>query len=125
MEQSQPIANQTVDQIFTWQPPQQDFDSQCRLRIYYLTFDTAVVIVSELVDNPGKSIADSVSQLINLICYSFGLAPYKVMWIEHFPAGYLKEGETYNQVMLSPGGISCKRVNQPYIERLLGCSLNS
>ncbi|MGB5710502.1 MAG: hypothetical protein WBM44_06295, partial [Waterburya sp.] len=104
-------------------PPKQDFDSQCRLRIYYLTFDKAVVIVSELANNPGKSIADTATQLIHLVCYRFGLAPYKVMWVEHFFSGYLKESETYDHVILTPGGITCQRVSQQYIENLLGCSL--
>ena len=123
MAQSQPTANQSVDQRFSWRPQGQSFDSQCRLRIYYLCFAQAVVIVSELEDNPGKSITDNAQQLIHLVCYRFGLAPYKVMWIEHYPAGYLKKSETYDLITLALGEVTCQRVSQHYIESLLGCPL--
>lgn len=123
MEESQPITNQPVEQILTWRPYEQSFNSQCRLRIYYISVDMAVVIVTELEENPGKSITDSAKQLIHLVCYRFGLAPYKVMWIEHYPAGYLKEAETYDLVMLALGEVTCQRVSQQALEGLIGCSL--
>ena len=123
MAQSQPTANQPVDHIFSWRPHGQSFDSQCRLRIYYLYFAQAVVIVSELEDNPGKSISDNAKQLIHLICYRFGLAPYKVMWIEHYPPGYLKKSETYDLITLTLGEVTSQRVSPHYLENLLGCSL--
>ena len=123
MEESQPLANQGIDTILTWRPHEQSFNSQCRLRIYYISFDMAVVIVTELEDNLGKSITDSAKQLIHLVCYHFGLALYKVMWIEHYPAGYLKEEETYDLVMLALGEVTCQRVSQQYLEGLVGCSL--
>lgn len=106
MEESQPITNQPVEQILTWRPYEQSFNSQCRLRIYYISVDMAVVIVTELEENPGKSITDSAKQLIHLVCYRFGLAPYKVMWIEHYPAGYLKEAETYDRERKKAGEIA-------------------
>lgn len=123
MAQSQPTANQSVDQIFSWRSQGQSFDSQCRLRIYYLAFNQAVVIITELEDNPGKSITDTAQQLIHLVCYRFGLAPYKVMWIEHYPAGDLKKSETYDLITLTLGRVTSQRISLHYLENLLGCSL--
>ena len=123
MEQSQPNATLNVDTIFTWQPAGQEFNSQCHLLIYYLSYARAVVIVTELVDNPGQSITDSVTQLVNLVCYRFGLAPSKVMWLEHSPAEYFKDEDTYTLVMLTLDQVIRQRVTQQSLEKLLGCFL--
>lgn len=42
------------------------------------------------------------------------------MWIEHYPAGYLKDGATYNEVMLVTGEISSRRISQVELEEFLG-----
>ncbi len=123
MEQSKPAATLRVDKILTWQPVGQDFNSQCHLLIYYFSYDRAMVIVTELADNPGQSITATVTQLIHLVCYRFGLAPYKVMWLEHYPPGVLNDEDSYEQVMLALGHFIRQRVSQQSLERLLGCSL--
>ncbi len=123
MEPSQPAATLNVDTIFTWQPTEQEFDIQCHLLIYYLAYNQAVVIVRELADNPGQSITDNVIQLVNLVCYRFALATYKVMWLEHSPAEYRQDEDTYTLVMLTLNQVLRQRVTQQSLERLLGCSL--
>ena len=116
-------ANLNVDMLFTWYSETAKGNCHCRLRVYKMTFDQAVIIVSELPDNPGRSITDEASSLINLVCYQFGFASYKVMWIEHYPPGYLKDGETYDEVMLGAGHISSRRINKGSLENLLGAEL--
>ena len=123
MEPSQPSATLNVDTIFTWQPAGQEIDSQCHLLIYYLAYNQAVVIVRKLGDNPGQSITDNTPQLVNLVCYRFGLAPYKVMWLEHSPAEYRQDEDTYTLVMLTINQVLRQRVTQQSLERLLGCLL--
>lgn len=120
---SESAAILDVDLLFSWYSQTAKGNCHCRLRIYKVTFERAVIIVSELPDNPGRSISDEASTLINLVCYKFGYAPYKVMWIEHYPPGYLKDGETYDEVMLVAGGISSRRINQQSLEKLLGFTL--
>lgn len=112
-----------VDTLFSWYSARAKGNCHCRLRIYKLTSNRAVIIVSELPDNPGRSITDEASTLINLVCYKFGFAAYKVMWIEHYPPGYLKESQTYDEVMVAAGCISSRRINQQSLEKLLGVSL--
>lgn len=112
-----------VDMKFSWYSETAKGNCHCRLRIYKLNFDHAMIIVSELLDNPGRSISDEASNLIHLVCYQFGFAIYKVMWIEHYPGGYLKDEDTYDEVMLALGRISSRRVSQAKLEEFLGVKL--
>ena len=109
--------------MFTWYSEVAKGNCRCRLRLYQISFDYSLIIVSELPDNSGRSITDESSTLINLACYQFGLAPSKVMWIEHYLSGYLKEDETYDEVMRGAGYISSRRIQKQRLEELLGVSL--
>ncbi|MEM8720143.1 MAG: hypothetical protein AAGE84_12630 [Cyanobacteria bacterium P01_G01_bin.39] len=116
---SESAATLDVDMLFTWYSDTAKGNCHCRLRIYKMAFNQAIIIVSELPDNPGRSITDEASTLINLVCYKFGFAPYKVMWIEHYPPGYLKDVETYDEVILGVGHISSRRIKKQSLEKLL------
>ncbi|MDJ0573330.1 MAG: hypothetical protein QNJ53_30435 [Pleurocapsa sp. MO_192.B19] len=109
--------------MFTWYSEAAKGNCHCRLRLYKISFNRSLIIVSELPDNPGRSITDEAPTLINLVCYQFGLAPFKVMWIEHYPSGYLKEVETYDEVMLAAGYIYSRRIQKQKLSALLGVSL--
>ena len=112
-----------TDLTYTWYSETVEQDCECRLRIYQLTLDHFVVIVSELPENPGASITDEASKLINLVCYQFGLTAYKVMWIEHYPAGIIQDCEVYHKVTQGLGEIISQRINQQKLEELLGVEL--
>ncbi|HEX2098658.1 MAG TPA: hypothetical protein VHF46_06350 [Rubrobacteraceae bacterium] len=60
--------------------------SRCRIRLYlpYEDTDVAVVICSELPDNPGASVKDTAEQIAAEIIVSFRL-PAPPVWIEHHP----------------------------------------
>ena len=113
----------TIDTPITWYSQLAKLKCACRLRIYRMTFDQAVVIVSELEDYPGRSITDEALTLIHLICHEFGLSPTKSMWLEHYPVGYLKDEETYDEVMLWQGYTYSKRISKQKLEALLGVKL--
>ncbi len=85
--------------------------------------DQAVVIVSELQDNSSRLITGEASRLIHWVCSEFGLSPTKTMWVEHYPAGYLKNEETYDEVMLVQGYTYSKRISKQKLEALLGVKL--
>lgn len=125
MNLSESPAVLAVDTLFTWYSEIAETNCQCRLKLYKIAFDKTIVIASELPDNPGRSITDEALTLIHLVCYKFGLAPAKTMWIEHYPTGYLKEADTYDEVMLGQFNVRSKRVNQQKLEALLGISLSS
>ncbi len=109
--------------IFTWYSELVKKDCKCRLRIYKITLDHFVVIVDELPDNLGLGISTEASKLINLVCYQFGMASYKVMWVEHYPAGYLENDETYHVVMQELSAVSSKRIKKQKLEVLLGVQI--
>ena len=123
MNLSESPAVLIVNTLFTWYSEIAQRDCQCRLRIYQISFDKAVIIASELFKNPGRSITDEALTLIHLVCYKFGLAPNKTMWIEHKRAGYLKNEETYDEVMLGQFGVRSKRINISKLEALLGVTI--
>ncbi len=108
---------------FKWYSEIGQKQCECGLRIYKISFDKAVVIASELKDNPGRSITDEVITLINLVCYKFGLSPFKIMWIEHYPEGYLKEEDTYDEIWLTMFHVKSKRIKKENLEALLGVRL--
>ena len=123
MNISESPAVLTVDTPITWYSQTAQTYCQCRLRIYKITFEKAVVIVSELLNNTGRSITDEALTLIRLVCHEFALSPGKTMWFEHYPVGYLKDDETYEQVMLVQSHTYSTRVSKQKIEAVLGVKL--
>ena len=112
-----------VEQEFKWYSEIGKRDCECRLRIYKITFDKAVVIASELKDNSGCSITDEAITLINLVCYKFGLSPSKTMWVEHKSEGYLKSEDSYDEIWLSMFHVQSRRIKKQNLETLLGTKL--
>ena len=112
-----------IDIPITWHSQITKTRCKCRLRIYLVNNDQAVVIVSELPDNPGRSITDEAFALIPSICDKFRLTSGQTMWVEHYPAGYLKEEETYDEVGLVMGYIASTRIEKQKLEALLGVKL--
>ena len=112
-----------VDDKFEWYSEIGQQQCECRLRIYKISFDQAVVIVSELKAYPGRSIREEAITLINLVCYKFGLITLKTMWIEHYPEGYLREEDTYDEIWLSMFHVQSRRIKKEELETLLGRKL--
>ena len=109
--------------MFTWHSKIAKIDCQCRLRIYKISFDKVVVIVSELPDNLGRSITEEALTLIQLVCHKFALNPTKTMWLEHYPRGYLKDEEVYEHLTLIQCNVCSSRINKQKIEALLSVKL--
>ena len=113
----------SIDILFIWHSEMTKTECRCRLRIYKLTFDTAVVIVSELTGNSGCTISEEALTLIPLVCNKFALSPTKTMWLEHYPKVDFKEEETFEQVMLLRNNDWSNRIKKEQIEVLLGVKL--
>ncbi len=112
-----------IDTPLAWYSQTAQTKCECRLRIYQIDLERTMVIVSELHAHPGRSISNEAFMLIYLVCHEFDLPPGQTMWVEHYPAGYLKEEETYEQVMLMHGHVHSTRVNKQKLEALLGVKL--
>ena len=107
------------ESIFTWQPKEDLIESRCYLRIYWVLFDRAVVIVSDLADNLGLSITDATQELITLVCNQFKLTHSKIMWLEYFPVNHSQELDIYYGVQLVSNQIIRYQLSPQYIKRLL------
>lgn len=110
------------ESIFTWQSKKHSVKSHCYLRIYWLYFDMAIVVVSDLSNNFGSSITDSVEELINLVCSHFKLTHKKVMWLEHFPTKNPQELDIYYGVQLFSNHVVRYQLTKQDVERLLSTS---
>ncbi len=123
MNISESPAELTIDTLITWYSKTAQTKCHCRLRIYQITFDKAVVIVSELLNNTGRSITDEALTLIHLVGHKFKLSSGQTMWVEHYPTGYLKDEETYDEVVMLQGYTYSKRISKQKLEALLGVKL--
>ncbi len=57
----------------------------CRLQLLKKD-DVALVMFTELADNPGTSITNATEGLATSVAMAFNLAPRKCLFIEHYPA---------------------------------------
>ncbi len=105
--------------IFTWQTKEVSVKSRCYLRIYWLSFNRAVVIVSDLSDNLGLPIIYGGKELINLLCSHFKLTLGKIMWLEYFPTQNSQKLDLYYGVQLFSNKIIRYQLTKEYVERLL------
>ena len=110
------------ESIFTWQTKKNSVNNSCYLRIYWLYFDTAIVIVSDLSDNCGSPITDAGEELINLVCSHYKLTRNKIMWLEHFPAKNSQKLDVYYGVQLFSNHLIRHQLTKQNLERLLSTS---
>ena len=123
MNLAQSSAVLSIDTIFTWHSKITEIKCQCCLRIYKISFDKVVVIVSELPNSPGCTIAEEALTLIELICHKFELKLNKTMFLEHYSKRFLEDEEIYEHVMLTQGNVWSSRINKQKLEALLSVKL--
>ena len=123
MNPSESPAVLTIDTPIIWDSRTAQTQCKSRLRIYKIAFDQAVVIVSELEAHPGRLITAEAFRLIYWVCAEFALNPEKTMWVEHYLIGYLKDEETYDEVVLVQGYTYSTRIDKQKLEALLGVKL--
>lgn len=101
--------------------------SRCRIRLYLPEEDrdAAVVICSELPDNPGTPVIEAAEQIAAEIIRHFRL-PSPPVWIEHHPRVTKGKGETFDLVTFTHyevkdtlrGGIPHQEIGQSTRKRL-------
>lgn len=107
--------------------------SRCRIRLYLPQEDrdAAVVICSELPDNPGTSVLNAAEQIAAEIIKHFRL-PSPPVWIEHHPQELTNgQEETFDLVTFAHykvkdtlrGGVLHQEIGQPTRKRLDRASL--
>jgi hypothetical protein len=110
--------------------------SRCRIRLYLPQEDrdAAVIICSELPDNPGTSVVDAAEQIAAEIIQHFRL-PSPPVWIEHRPQEEPARGleEAFDLVIFDHhevkatlrGGSLHQEIGQPTRKRLDRASVES
>jgi len=85
-----------IDVMLQHTPWGQGIEARCRVRIYGLTDsddddrlaqerEPVVVIITELPDNPGKSVTNAMEWIATVVVHQFDLDPARTRWIEHYP----------------------------------------
>ena len=69
MTLSQSSSTLKTDCIFAWHSETATTKYRRRLRIFQISFDKTIVVVSELPDNLGRFVTDEALTLIHLVCY--------------------------------------------------------
>ena len=108
-----------TDQILSWNSVDTGAECQCRLRIFQISLDRAVVIVSQIPNRPGRSVTDEVVTLMRVVCDRFGLSLNQTMWIEHYPVGYLKDDDVYEHISAAAGSVASQRISKSHLESIL------
>lgn len=119
MRNSQLIIKPTTDVIFSWQCMKYHIECQCRLRIYHLTFDKYLVIISPVPDYPSASSTYSLQNLVHQISYCYNLPPTKTMWVEHYPATELNETDFYYQLLANKHNVSLFEISQDELQMMI------
>lgn len=74
-------------------------ESQCTLEVLPVSEGRTLVIATELPDNSGTSVTNAAEHLASFVCDSFGIAPGRLVWIEHYGASPgVRKDETYDLV---------------------------
>ncbi|MDP8951418.1 MAG: hypothetical protein M3N18_04120 [Actinomycetota bacterium] len=102
--------------------------SRCRIRLYLPQEDrdAAVVLCSELSDNPGTPVIDAAEQIAAEVIQHFRL-PSPPVWIEHHPQEATNgQGETFELLIFAHyeargtlrGGMPRQEIGQPTRKQL-------
>lgn len=90
----------SVDTVFEWKKEGNYESNKCRIRIYWLTWEKAIVIVTDLGDRFGRQIANATEEIISFAADFYHLAPNKTMLVEHYITVNLYDEDTYLHVLL-------------------------
>ena len=91
-----------VDTVFDWQSEKDPAHNQCRIRIYWITWEKAIIVATDISENSADSkIAKCTKEIISFASNLYDLFPNKTMLIEHYPKQDLSDEDIYLQVLLT------------------------
>lgn len=113
--------NKLKDYELKWAPKGSRIDSKCRVQLFESIRSTAelpetIIIITELPDNPGRSVTNGIEEIINLLLSDHSLEPNQVKIIEHY---VYKNEESFDYVSF---GMVTKwsRGQWPVIAQMIG-----
>lgn len=89
-------VNSSSRHTFTYIPSSNRCYSECGIEVYGNS-DRALVIVTELPDNPGMSICNAFEDLLEQVCQTYQLDREHLLWIEHWEKWKVSEGAPYDR----------------------------
>jgi hypothetical protein len=109
----------SVDRVFSWESKVDHELNKCRIRIYWITWDKAIIIATDLTNIPERKIAKVTKEIISFINQSYNLTPSKMMLIEHYQINDLPEQDTYLQVLLTNQEVIKYEIDQRRLKELI------
>lgn len=114
------IVADDVDTVLEWREEGDLYLNKCRLRIFWFTWDTAIVIASELSDNHGKQITFATTEIIERVNNLYNLVPNKIMFVEHYPVENKPDEDIYLQVLLTKNEAVRYEIKRHKLTELIG-----
>ncbi|MEY2858686.1 MAG: hypothetical protein RLZZ74_2999 [Cyanobacteriota bacterium] len=94
------------------------------MRVYWITWDKAIVIATDLTNNPGRKIANVTKEIISFTSHIYDLVPSKIMLIEHYLISDSSDADTdldtYLQVLLTNNGVVKYAISNSQVSELIG-----
>lgn len=123
MEESKVAVVNDVDTVFTWESEKDSQPNKCRIRVFWLSWEKTLVIVTKLAENQGRNIASTTIELTRLIANLYDLTRRKMMWLEHYPATNTTDQDKYLQVILLNNQAVRYEIESQQIETLINKTL--
>lgn len=114
------ITSNDVDTVFSWESETDLEPNKCRMRIYWITWEKAVVLATDLTDNPGCKIANVTKELIHFTSHIYDLAPCKIMLVEHYSSNEFLDEDIYLQVLLTNNEVIRQKIDKSKLIELIG-----
>ena len=71
--------------IYHYQPEPDPVGARCQIQFFIAPTGDAVVVATELPDNPGKSITSAAGEIATALLRDYQLDPELLVCIEHYP----------------------------------------
>jgi len=112
-----------VDTIFEWKEEDDSEYNICRLRIYWITWEKAVVITKNLSGDSSNSITDITKKVIYFTSHYYDLVSNKLMLIEHHSTDNSAEEDIYVQVVMTNDEAVRYEIQESQLVELIGKSI--
>ena len=112
-----------VDTIFEWKEEEDSEYNICRLRIYWITWEKAVVITKNLSEDSSNSITDITKKVIYFTNHYYDLVSNKLMLIEHYSTNDKAEKDIYVQVIITNDKAVRCEIQKSQLVELIGKSI--
>ena len=112
--------NYDVDVIFSWHSEANSEPNACRLSIYWLTWEKAIVVATEVTHNPGRKMHNAIQEVIEFAEDFYDLAPNKMMILEHYQDESSLSKDIYFQILIIDNEVIRYEIDKCDLIELIG-----